>query len=529
MTKYARAISPQNTPQTQPLIGQIANNGGGFSWEVEHWTRLDRFLILGCEGGSYYAGFVSLTREACEALMVCAAEDIQRTVDRIVEISVEGRAPKNDPAIFCLALLASDTRYSAFALARLNEVCRIGTHLFQFVDSVTQFRGWGRALKRAVSNWYLNRRADNLAYQITKYQQRGGWSHRDVLRCCHAQTDDFDVNQVLGYAAHKSGKEMPLVTGHLLQGVEAIKQAKDAGHAAFLIREHGLVRECVPTQFLNEPVVWEALLYLGMPLTAMIRNLGKMSSIGVLKPNTKYTQMVCDQLRDKEALAKQRIHPFNVLLALTTYEKGEGVKGSLTWKPVNQIMDALEDTYDASFASVEPTGKRYMVGIDVSGSMAWSHIANTHLTARDAAGCMAATLVRSEEKVACYAFCHYLKPMPITKRSSLAEVRRMTQDSDWGGTDCALPMIHAMKEEIPVDVFCIYTDSDTNSHSGHPAVVLQQYRRKMGIDAKLIVVAFVANRVSIADPNDAGMMDVVGFDAGAPKVMADFAQRNPHY
>ena len=32
----------------------------------------------------------------------------------------------------------------------------------------------------------------------------------------------------------------------------------------------------------------------------------------------------------------------------------------------------------------------------------------------------------------------------------------------------------------------------------------------------------VANNFSIADANDAGMMDVVGFDTAAPQVMSDF-------
>jgi 60 kDa SS-A/Ro ribonucleoprotein len=32
----------------------------------------------------------------------------------------------------------------------------------------------------------------------------------------------------------------------------------------------------------------------------------------------------------------------------------------------------------------------------------------------------------------------------------------------------------------------------------------------------------VSNGFSIADPNDAGMLDVVGFDAAAPAVIADF-------
>jgi hypothetical protein len=46
---------------------------------------------------------------------------------------------------------------------------------------------------------------------------------------------------------------------------------------------------------------------------------------------------------------------------------------------------------------------------------------------------------------------------------------------------------------------------------------LRQYREATGIPAKLVVVAMASNGFSIADPNDAGMLDVVGFDAaGAP-------------
>ena len=52
---------------------------------------------------------------------------------------------------------------------------------------------------------------------------------------------------------------------------------------------------------------------------------------------------------------------------------------------------------------------------------------------------------------------------------------------------------------------------------------LQQYRQKMGIPAKLIVQAFVANRFTIAHPNDAGVLDVIGFDTAMPSVIRDFA------
>ncbi|MFD1732243.1 hypothetical protein ACFSC4_16075 [Deinococcus malanensis] len=92
-----------------------------------------------------------------------------------------------------------------------------------------------------------------------------------------------------------------------------------------------------------------------------------------------------------------------------------------------------------------------------------------------------------------------------------------------GGTDCALPMLWAARNKVEADVFVVYTDNETWAGAVHPAVALQQYRQKMGIGARLIVVGMTATRFTIADPADAGMLDLVGFDSSAPRVMAEFA------
>ena len=43
------------TPQAEPILGstQLPNSAGGYAWAVDRWTRLDRFLVLGTEGGTY--------------------------------------------------------------------------------------------------------------------------------------------------------------------------------------------------------------------------------------------------------------------------------------------------------------------------------------------------------------------------------------------------------------------------------------------------------------------------------------------
>jgi 60 kDa SS-A/Ro ribonucleoprotein len=69
----------------------------------------------------------------------------------------------------------------------------------------------------------------------------------------------------------------------------------------------------------------------------------------------------------------------------------------------------------------------------------------------------------------------------------------------------------------------VYTDSETWHGEIHPVQALQRYRERTGIGAKLIVVGMVSSGFSIADPNDAGMLDVVGFDTAVPQLMSHFA------
>ena len=134
------------------------NSAGGAAYAVDDWARLRRFLILGSEGGSFYASELTLTRENATAVWRCVEADGARALREIVAVSKEGRAAKNDPAIFALAMAASATEDATrqAALAALGEVCRTGTHLFAFARYVEGFRGWGRSLRRGIATWYLD-------------------------------------------------------------------------------------------------------------------------------------------------------------------------------------------------------------------------------------------------------------------------------------------------------------------------------------------------------------------------------------
>src|SRR5947209_46264 len=100
MTYVKHLVNRHATPQTVPIPGsnQVQNSAGGYSYPVDDWKRLDRFLVLGSEGGSYYASEQQLTAENANAVLRCIKADGLKAVKRIVEISEAGRAPKNEPA-----------------------------------------------------------------------------------------------------------------------------------------------------------------------------------------------------------------------------------------------------------------------------------------------------------------------------------------------------------------------------------------------------------------------------------------------
>jgi len=432
---YLKRHGTRRVPQSEPLPGQVPNSDVGYSWPVDGWARLHRFLVLGSEGGSYYASERTLTRENAKAVDRCLAEDGQRTVDEIVAVSREGRAPKNDPALFALAMAAGsadhDTRKAA--LDALPLVARTGTHLFRFATFVEQFRGWGRALRRAVGRWYASRRPDEVAYQAVKYRRREGVTHRDLLRLAHPARTVSAGNPTLDVTReHAALFEWIVRGGHaggLPRTVEGFARAQAAEHpadSAAVIREYGLPR------------------LLALDVSGSMTT-GWVAGVLGLTP------------RDASAA-----------LALVT----------AATEPHYEIVGFF-------------TGKG---GFKKQGPSMWSGYEDG------------------------------LTPLAISPRQRLDDAIKTVSDLPFGGTDCALPMLYAQATEREVDAFVIYTDSETWAGVIHPAQALRAYRRASGIDARLVVVGMVSNAFSIADPNDPGMLNVVGFDTATPQLISDFAR-----
>lgn len=532
--KYAAHVNPKNTPQSQPLMGenQIKNNAGGYVYAADDWTKLDRFLILGTEKGTYYADERKLTVQSAQSIVDLIQKDGAKVVARIVQVSDEGLAMKNAPAIFALALAAKhgDTETKKAAMQALVKVARTSTDLFSFVDQYKNGLGGGigAVVKAGLKNWYLSKPDEKLAYQMVKYRQRDGWTHHDVLHLSHPKAATDTTNKLFQFAKASAGKGIAEFDTTGLPGIvigyqEAMKAANVSG-VVKLIEQYNLPREAIPTEFLNDKKVWEAMLP-SMPATALLRNLGKLSSVGIIAPMSDGEKLVVKKLSDAEWLSKSRIHPISVLVASLVYGAGRGVKGNLTWNPSQAVKKALDAAFYATFKNVVPTGKNHLLGVDVSGSMGWGTVAGFEIpgmNARLVAAAMALVIEATEENTHIMGFGTKFIDLNINSKMRLEDVVKTMSNIPFGGTDCALPMLYAQKNNIPVDGFVVITDNETWQGTTHSSVALREYRQKMGRDSKLAVLATSVNDFTIADPNDKGMLDMVGFSSDVPSILANF-------
>jgi 60 kDa SS-A/Ro ribonucleoprotein len=532
---YLNAIQKQNENPKAPIKGKeqimVRNSSGNYVFTPDEQSMVRRFLILGSDSASMYTSSEKNTFQNTQRLLNAIKHDGQAVVREIVEISKAGRAPRRDPALYALALVMTHGSKEAKVDAQnaIPTVARTGTDLLHLAAFVDAMRKWGRGVRRGFAKWYNEKDGLRLAQQLTKYANRDGWTHRDVLRLAHVPPATPTHDALFAFATDNPKTDFDFtqidtVVADYMAAIADVKKLENSPKEAIkLIEKFELPREVLPTQLLNHASVWEALLP-HMGYEALVKNLGKMTNVGLISPMSGGQKTVIEKLGNSELLRKSKLHPIKVITALMTYRNGHGDKGSLTWTPVPRIIDALDTAFYETFKLIVPTNKNTLICLDISGSMGLYPLLGIHgFTPRVASAVMAMATIRSEPNWEAVGFSHQLVRLPIGATMTLAQVIDVMQRLPFGATDLSLPMQWAAKNKIPVDTFVMYTDNETNCNRRHPMTELKEFRQKMSIpDAKLAVVAMQSNGFSVADPTDRNTMDFAGFDSALPSILADF-------
>ena len=433
------------------------------------WDQLDRFLALGDESGTYYAGGRKPAPENAGILFRSLAQDGPRTVRAIAAMRGSGRAPKSDPVLWALAMAASparaDTATNTAALEALPEVARTGAELKKFATFVTAERGWGRSLRAAIGRWYLGKPVRQLAMQMVKERRRGPWSHADLLRMAHPKPATQAQSVLFRWAVDGELGRAPveLLEGELkpIHGFDLARKVTDRRSLMALIEDYQLTQEMIPQRWLGAPDVWEALLE-SMPYCAMLRNLGKLTAMGLIEAQGETTALLAARLVDHRRIERARVHPVTLLQALLQYRERHGVAA---------ICAALEEAYYASFANVMPAGRR--IGLTLDASALIPSVVMAMLVARTEPGAAGS----KHERL-----------------GAVIDALQAAPQSGWRSGADALVVVTAGKSCIPAD-------------------------RPAGV--RLVVIAPNAER-PVVTGEDSLMLQVVGFDATVPPLVADF-------
>ncbi|XP_053089193.1 60 kDa SS-A/Ro ribonucleoprotein [Pangasianodon hypophthalmus] len=509
---------------------------------VTEEVRLRRFLCYGSESATYRAREqrnLCLERASSVTELLAAGRGGE-AVQEVRSMSLRGGVRSPGPALFALAVISqhSDVEAKRAAYGVLKEVCTSPSELFSFVQYKKELSGagqrgmWGRALRKAVADWYNGRDALRLAHDVTKCKRKGGWSHQDLFRLAHLKPANDAVALVSKYVtkgwkavqetyADREKTEDVMKVFVYLEAVEKTKHSSDELEVAHLVEEHKLEREHVLTKHLKSREVWKALLK-EMSVSTLLTHLGKMTADKLLGPGSPDTAAVCERIQDEHALQKAKTHPLSVLLAAENYKRGHGKRGKLKWKPNRDVIQALDSAFCKCLSNVESTGKRFVVGVDVSsrlGSVALGSLVSTVTVA----AAMSMVITRSEPNSDVLLFSEgAVVPCSISADSSLLQITMQLVQVCSSYTDCTLPITWASENDKMADVFVIFTNNETWPGRSNPAETLRTYRQKTGILSKLIVCGMTTNSLNVVDPDDQGMLDICGFDSHTVSVIRDF-------
>lgn len=524
--------SDQSTPQTQPIPGQeemIQGRSGGYMFQADAWQVLRRCLLLGTANGTYYASRHELTNEFINAVRDAIQIDPQRAASEIVYAS-DGRSINNSAPILALVLLSMDR--SPEAKRSFQEifplVVRTGSHFYEWISYTKSMRGFGKIVREAGQSWLMQADVKALAYQLLKYQQRQGFSHRDALRLFHVKPPTDDHNQLFQWVLNgwdSLPDQIPAAALAQIWWYEWLKRHPEQTDRA--IQQGDLTHEMAAPVGRMDRQAWQ-LLFDRMPIGAMLRNLGSLTEIGVLERGaTANLARVAKILTDRNRLRTGRIHPIDMLKALKTYRSGGQLgRSQKTWQPVPRVIDCLELALARSFEMLKPTGKVFLHALDVSGSMSYFSVPSINMSCCEIATTMALATAKAERHYVIRGFSTEFLDLQISAKDSFSTAIHKASSQNFGGTDASVAYRWAIEHRFKADVFCFWTDCESWAGQQHPSQALARYRRKVNPNAKAIYVTLVPNRASLVDPQDASSWNIAGFDPGAPRMIQMLATEN---
>lgn len=489
----------QSAPRTgNALAADTVNNAGGVAYAMPPKHALAQLVATGTFNDTVYT-----KAEDQLKLFLNLSTDVDSLY--LAKLAVYGRQRafmKDTPAMLAAILAARKTPESLSLLKLIfPTVIDNPKQVRNFVQilrsGVTGRKSLGTAVKKLIGASILRN---------PKRTFTGGLGDKptmaDVIKLARPKPENDEQRAFLGYMIDKAHDVSALPS--IVKDYEAFKSYKLKGGEAVSVPDVDF-RMLATFPLTSEE--WAAIAEKGG--FHMVRmNLNTFERHGVFK-DPKVTAVIAAKLRDREAILKAKVFPYQILIAYLT----------ATTVPV-EIREALQDAMEIATENVPALTGSVYVFPDISGSMDMAVTgsrgeATSAVTCKMTAALISSAILRTSRQAKVIPFSDRLNIVDMNPRDSVMTNTSFLNSLPNGGTACSLPLQYLNDQGIKPDVMIYVSDYeswlDSSRNNDAPRMATQWARMKArNPNAKLICIN-LAPGCTLQVSSDKNVLNIGGF------------------
>jgi 60 kDa SS-A/Ro ribonucleoprotein len=479
------------------------NQAGGAAYAYGPEAKLAQLAATGTLADGFYSSAESQLSD-----VVLAAKDVDpEWVAKCAVYSRQSGAMKDMPALLAAYLTMADPDLSVLVFKRVIDNSRMLRTFVQIMRSGQVGRAsLGSRPKRLVREWLEQASMAQLMQAATGNDP----SLADVVKMVHPTPASAERRAFYGWLIGKPYDVAALPAE--IAAFEAWKRSPK-GELPPVPFEWLTAFPLVAEQWgvLATRMGWQAL---RMNLNTLARN-GAFAVDGV-------TEAVAARLADRQAIARVRTMPYQLMVALG--QAGDGVPLA--------VQAALESALEASLAGVPKLEGQVVVCPDVSGSMGspatgYRKGASSKVRCIDIAALVTAAVLRQNRDARVIPFEQTVVTLKLDPHARVAVNAAKLAGVGGGGTNVSAPLALLNKERARVDTVVIVSDNESwvdPSRRGATATMAEWNRLKArNPGAKLICIDIQPYGSTQAKDRE-DIMNVGGFTDAVFDAMARFAK-----
>jgi 60 kDa SS-A/Ro ribonucleoprotein len=488
------------------------NEAGGTAYKLSPKAALAQYAATGCFSHTFYAD----ASEQLEKILELTKELDAEFVAKVAIYAREKGFMKDMPALLVAVLSTKDKVIFEKTFPRVIDNGKMLRNFVQIMRSGAVGRkSLGSLPKRLVREWFETRKAE----QIFKQSVGQTPSFADVLKMVHPKPKDAEREALYGYFI---GRDVD--ADKLPEIVKSFERFKSGD---------SLEVPQVPFQMLTALPIstkeWtEIARNAAWQMTRM--NLNTFQRHGVFQ-NAEMVELIATRLRDREAIRRARVFPYQLLVAYTAASNNAEIP--------RQITEALQDAMEIATENVPEISGKVYVFPDISGSM---HSAVTGFRAGatsavrciDAAALIAAAILRKNPNAEVIPFESDVVKVSLNPRDSIMTNANKLASLPAGGTNCSAPLRHLNSQKAKGDLAVYVSDNeswiDTPVHGrfgGSGTETMKQWNefaaRNAGAKLVCIDIQPYAHTQAKERPD---ILNVGGFSDQVFNLIAEFANGN---